>query len=1041
MRKWTVFSILFLGPCGAAQELGLQEGLSNQIAALNREAAQSQNPAEASALLTARASLMAELIAVDPAGALTMTLPGDVAAQLRRLAPNAPIESQGAWQGTAEERVEDDFAHHRSRTHWFIHTSEGKFELFFAGQHPKLPGSTIAVRGIKSLNRIAVASLTVAAANAPPQPCKTTGAQNIAVLMLTTPGNPAFPAGFTSSYFQQEFFGSGSGSLGTDSLNRFWQETSYGLTSATGQVFGPFALSQSYTCDQSSEMAAEAIAKADPLADFTQFNRIAMVFPVQSCSFGGLGDIGCEAITSPSKGSLPASLSWLPIFSYVGTTLELPVVAHELGHNLGLNHASSDDYGSVPLGALDNPGVTAEYGDPFSVMGAAGSSNNNQPIGGQYSAEHKALVLHWLTDGGYQEVESSGTFDLVPFESSSGPRALRILRDAVSGAWLWVEYRQPIGDVDSSFSLWQPLNITDVYNGALIHYEDPALDPLHTYLLDFNPSSVPNNFLNSTLTAGRAWSDPYSLLTLAVNSADAGGLSMTVRYDQPCATLQASQTVFDPLGGTGIITVGAGANCSWNASAAANWITLTGATSGNGNGAVAFSIAPNGAALQRNSTVTVQRQGVAIVQSGTGLSVLSVTPHLGAGNAGQFVFQLRDGAGYRDISYADLYFSDIGANYNSGGVPECVAAALGAGYLYLQNDAGDQWLAPLNLSIGGQSVSNSQCTIYSTGSSITGSGDLLTITLNVSFSLSFAGTHRITGEAFNGSGGTNAIALGSWKVVRAPSVKPLKSGSDFDGNGVPDLVWLNDATRQVTVNYFGGAGGATYLGWNYLNQGGVPGWHVVAVADFNGDGVPDLVWQNDTTAQVTVNYYGGAGGAAYQGWAWLDAHGEPGWQVVGAADFNGDGVPDLVWMNSVTRQVTVNYFGGAGGATYLGWDYLNQGGVPGWHVVAVADFNGDGVPDLVWQNDSTAQVTVNYYGGAGGAGYQGWAWLDVKGEPGWQVAGAADFNGDGAPDLIWMNSATRQVTVNYFGGAGGAAYLGWNYLNQGGASGWTVVNR
>ncbi len=55
--------------------------------------------------------------------------------------------------------------------------------------------------------------------------------------------------------------------------------------------------------------------------------------------------------------------------------------------------------------------------------------------------------------------------------------------------------------------------------------------------------------------------------------------------------------------------------------------------------------------------------------------------------------------------------------------------------------------------------------------------------------------------------------------------------------------------------------------------------------------------------------------------------------------------------------------------------------------------------------------------------------------------GAADFNGDGVPDLIWMNSSTRQVTVNYFGGAGGATYQGWNWLNQGGAPGCALVNR
>ena len=49
----------------------------------------------------------------------------------------------------------------------------------------------------------------------------------------------------------------------------------------------------------------------------------------------------------------------------------------------------------------------------------------------------------------------------------------------------------------------------------------------------------------------------------------------------------------------------------------------------------------------------------------------------------------------------------------------------------------------------------------------------------------------------------------------------------FDGNGVPDLVWQNDATAEVTVNYYGGAGGATYLGWNWLAASDYSGWTAV----------------------------------------------------------------------------------------------------------------------------------------------------------------------------------------------------------------------
>jgi hypothetical protein len=254
--------------------------------------------------------------------------------------------------------------------------------------------------------------------------------------------------------------------------------------------------------------------------------------------------------------------------------------------------------------------------------------------------------------------------------------------------------------------------------------------------------------------------------------------------------------------------------------------------------------------------------------------------------------------------------------------------------------------------------------------------------------------------------------------------------------GTNGLIWQNTATAQVTMHYYSGA---TDVGWAWLNAAGVPGWKVVGMADMDGNGVPDLIWQNETTRQVTVNYYGGAGGTTYQGWAYLNAAGVLGWSVVGVADMNGDGVPDLIWQNDSTKQVTVNYYGGAGGATYQGWAYLNAAGDPGWTVVGVADFDANGTPDLVWQNLSTQEVTVNYYGGSGGATYLGWAYLNAAGVPGWTVVGAMDFNGDGVPDLIWQNDASQQVTVNYYGGPGGALYQGWAWLSSSGFAGWRAL--
>jgi hypothetical protein len=237
-----------------------------------------------------------------------------------------------------------------------------------------------------------------------------------------------------------------------------------------------------------------------------------------------------------------------------------------------------------------------------------------------------------------------------------------------------------------------------------------------------------------------------------------------------------------------------------------------------------------------------------------------------------------------------------------------------------------------------------------------------------------------------------------WRVVAA---------ADFDANGVPDVIWQNQASRVVSVHYYRGFVPSLDIGWAFLNAAGVPGWHVTAAADFDGNGVPDLIWQNDTTRQVTVNYYGGKGGSGYQGWAYLSSMGDPGWTVAGAGDFDGNGVPDLVWQNDNTREVTIHYYGGARGAIELKSAWLDRTGKPGWTVVAVTDYDGNGVPDLVWQNDATGQVLVSFYGGSEGTEYLGWKWLNESGRAPRDIAGAMERQGGPVPS---QSLVTRRPT-------------------------------
>ena len=53
----------------------------------------------------------------------------------------------------------------------------------------------------------------------------------------------------------------------------------------------------------------------------------------------------------------------------------------------------------------------------------------------------------------------------------------------------------------------------------------------------------------------------------------------------------------------------------------------------------------------------------------------------------------------------------------------------------------------------------------------------------------------------------------------------------------------------MAITYLGGAQGTTILGSAY-SPGTYPGWKVVGLADMDRGGTPDLIWQNETNGWV-----------------------------------------------------------------------------------------------------------------------------------------------------------------------------------------------
>ena len=441
------------------------------------------------------------------------------------------IESHAKIQGRIEVLIQEHFDSEPEET-FFVQSGLRRYELKIAGDTPHLTsGIALEAEGV-ALENMFVAESSALIFDIPDQAIDAPLLGERKLLVLLFNFLDSSPPKFTREEMHQMVF--------QKEVAEYFDENSYGKFSWTGDTYGWFTLPRHIQSGGSCQFGTIDLRDSDVQQfivqegiDLGQYEYVVLAgdnscFRTQATLgrwnidfngtnyklgitwFGSISNVGSQSANQQN------SLAKHP---FQWTVLDF-LLAHELGHNLGIMHSNSMECGGRSM--YGKGCVHLEYGNEFDAMGVGAG-------GLHYNAAQKQF-LGWLDDSQMQIVTTPGIYTLSALEmQGEGTKLVRIKSQLRERYPLFLEYRKPIG-FDSALA-------DSIYSsnldGIFINWRDFKTN-IGSYYVDPTPKSKKIDYPITLKNKDKPFIDEGNGIKIdSVTPLPSGDISFRVQFVEP----------------------------------------------------------------------------------------------------------------------------------------------------------------------------------------------------------------------------------------------------------------------------------------------------------------------------------------------------------------------------------------------------------------------------------------------------------------------------------------------------------------------------